>query len=29
MYGVGILLLIVIFWTIYNLGGTALRRWFG
>lgn len=26
---VGILLLLVILWAVYNLGATALERWFG
>lgn len=26
---IGALLLLVILWAVYNLGGTALERWFG
>lgn len=26
---VGVLLLLALLWTVYNLGGTALNRWFG
>jgi hypothetical protein len=29
MYLVGAILVIVILWVVYSIGGTALSRWFG
>jgi hypothetical protein len=29
MIALGVLLLLAILWTVYNIGGVAIRRWFG